>query len=40
VQKIFLAGIVAAGLLSGSALASDLPTKALVYKSTDRSAAL
>jgi opacity protein-like surface antigen len=32
VQKIFLAGIAAAGLLSGSALASDLPTKAPVYK--------
>ena len=31
-QKIFLAGIAAAGLLSGSALASDLPTKAPVYK--------
>jgi opacity protein-like surface antigen len=32
VQKIFLAGIAAAGFLSGSALASDLPTKAPVYK--------
>ena len=31
-QKIFLLGIAAAGLLSGSALASDLPTKAPVYK--------
>ena len=31
VQKIFLAGIAAAGLLSGSALASDLPAKAPVY---------
>ena len=30
-QKIFLAGIAAAGLLSGSALASDLPVKAPVY---------
>lgn len=30
-QRIFLAGIAAAGLLSGSALASDLPTKAPVY---------
>ena len=39
-QKIFLAGIAAAGLLSGSALASDLPVKAPVYTSTDRSAAL
>ena len=32
VQKIFLAGIAAAGLLSGSALASDLPVKAPLYK--------
>jgi opacity protein-like surface antigen len=32
VRKMFLAGIAAAGLLSGSALASDLPTKAPVYK--------
>ncbi|MET3992032.1 hypothetical protein ABID65_003672, partial [Bradyrhizobium sp. S3.9.2] len=31
-QKIFLAGIAAAGLLSGSALASDLPTKAPLYQ--------
>ena len=31
-QKFFLAGIAAAGFLSGSALASDLPTKAPVYK--------
>ena len=31
-QKIFLSCIAAAGLLSGSALASDLPTKAPVYK--------
>jgi opacity protein-like surface antigen len=31
VQKIFLVGIAAAGLLSGSALASDLPVKAPVY---------
>ena len=31
-QKIFLAGVAAAGLLSGSALASDLPVKAPVYK--------
>ncbi len=31
-QKIFLAGIAAAGLLSGSALASDLPAEAPVYK--------
>ena len=31
-QKIFLAGIAAAGLLSGSALASDLPIKAPVYE--------
>lgn len=31
-QKIFFAGIAAAGLMSGSALASDLPTKAPVYK--------
>ena len=30
-QKIFLVGIAAAGLLSGSALASDLPVKAPVY---------
>ncbi len=30
-QKILLAGIAAAGLLSGSALASDLPAKAPVY---------
>jgi opacity protein-like surface antigen len=32
VQKIFLAGIAAAGLWSGSPLAADLPTKAPVYK--------
>jgi opacity protein-like surface antigen len=32
VQKIFLVGIAAAGLLSGSAFASDLPTKAPEYK--------
>jgi hypothetical protein len=32
VQKIFLAGIAAAGLFSGSALASDLPAKAPAYK--------
>jgi opacity protein-like surface antigen len=32
VQKTFLAGIAAAGLLSGPALASDLPTKAPVRK--------
>jgi hypothetical protein len=32
VQTILLAGIAAAGLLSGSARASDLPTKAPVYK--------
>jgi len=32
VQKIFLAGTAAAGLLCGSALASDLPTKAPVYQ--------
>ena len=32
VQKMFLAGIAAAGLLSGSAIASDLPAKAPVYK--------
>ena len=31
-QKLFLASIAAAGLLSGSAFASDLPTKAPVYK--------
>jgi len=31
-QKLFLACIVAAGLLSGSALASDLPVKAPTYK--------
>jgi O-methyltransferase involved in polyketide biosynthesis len=31
VKKLFLAGIAAAGLLSGSALASDLPAKAPVY---------
>jgi opacity protein-like surface antigen len=31
VQKSFLAGIAAAGLLSGSALASDLPAKAPLY---------
>ena len=30
-RKIVLAGITAAGLLSGSALASDLPVKAPVY---------
>ena len=30
-RKLFLAGIAAAGLLSGSALASDLPIKAPVY---------
>jgi opacity protein-like surface antigen len=33
VQKLFLAGVAAAGLLSGSALASDLPVKAPVYTS-------
>ena len=32
VQKIFLAGIAAAGLLSGSALASDLPVKAPLHQ--------
>jgi len=32
VQKIILAGIAAAGLFSGSALASDLPAKAPLYK--------
>ena len=31
-QKLFLVGIAAAGLLSGTALASDLPTKAPVYR--------
>jgi len=31
VQKLFLVGIAAAGLLSGPALASDLPVKAPVY---------
>ena len=31
-QKMFLAGIAAAGLLSGSAFASDLPAKAPAYK--------
>jgi opacity protein-like surface antigen len=32
VQKTFLAGIAAAGLLSGPALASDLPARAPVHK--------
>ena len=32
VRKAFLAGIAVAGLLSGPALASDLPAKAPVYK--------
>ena len=32
VQKLFLVGIAAAGLFSGTALASDLPTKAPVYR--------
>ena len=31
-RKTFLAGIAAAGLLSGSAVAADLPTKAPLYK--------
>ncbi len=31
-QNTFLAGIAAAGLLSGPALASDLPAKASAYK--------
>lgn len=32
VQKMFLAGIAAAGLLTGPALASDLPIKAPLYQ--------
>ena len=39
-QRKSLALIAAAALLSGSAHASDLPTKAAVYSSSNRSFAL